>query len=459
MTSWRPRLPRPAGRSGEGPARPAPLHQRITDALAADVAAGRLKPGTRLPTQRDLADLIGTTVATVTRSYAEARRRGLVDATVGRGTFVRETVYAPPPAAIVDLTVNSLAPAPFAPELAAAASSLVDRDGLNALLHYQPHEGHRRHREAGAAWVRTRGVPAEPGEIVVTAGAQHAMLVALATTTRPGDPVLVEALTYPGLTSLANHLQLRPEPVPLDAEGLLPDALDAAASRTRARVLYTMPTLHNPTGVTMSAARRRALVEIAARRGLTLIEDDQYGFLSDSPPIASEAPHLCCYVASLSKSVVPGLRVGYLRAPAALVAPLGAAVFASAVMAPPLGAELAARWIADGTAARVVEWKRSEFAARAARARKVLGCPAAPAAPHVWLPIARGLTALEAVEQVRLRGVLVSGSQAFAVGRERPVEAVRICLGPPPTRDVLDRALETIAGALSEPPRAHRGLV
>src|SRR5262245_10123702 len=129
MTIWSPRLPRtPSGRDS-GPRRPGgrriPLHQRITDALAADVAEGRLAPGTRLPTQRDLADTLGTTVATVTRSYAEARRRGLVEATVGRGTFVREAGYAPSTPGIIDLTINSLAPLPFAGALAAAASGLV----------------------------------------------------------------------------------------------------------------------------------------------------------------------------------------------------------------------------------------------------------------------------------------------------------------------------------------------
>ncbi len=464
MTSWRPRLPRvaaPAGVLARGSRRTrrVPLHQRITDALAADIAGGRLVPGTRLPTQRDLAAALGTTVATVTRSYAEARRRGLVDATVGRGTFVRDSVYAPLSSPLVDLTVNSLAPMPFAPELAAAAAGLVDRDGLAALVCYQPHEGHLRHRAAGAAWIRTRGVPASPDEVVVTAGAQHGMLVALATLTGPDDVVLVEALTYPGLTSLANHLRLRLAPVAVDAGGLRPEALDAAAARTGARVLYAMPTLHNPTGITLNASRRRAVLDIAARRGITIIEDDQYGFLSEALPLAADAPHLCCYISSLSKSVVPGLRVGFLRASAALVPRLAGAVFASAVMAPPVGAELAARWIADGTAGRVVAWKRTEFVARAAIARRLLACRVAPAAPHVWLPIARGLSAPDAVEQARLRGVLVSASQAFAVGRERPADALRICLGPPSTREALEAALRTLAGVLREPPQPHRGLV
>ncbi len=453
MTIWRPRLvPDPSRGRGR---RAAPLHQRLTDAIAADVAAGRLRPGQRLPTQRELADAVGTTVATVTRSYAEARRRGLVTATVGRGTFVRDAA-ARADSGPLDLTVNSLRPAPFLAELAASAAGLVDHDGLDALAAYQPHAGAERHRHAGAAWVRRRHVPAAAGDVVVTAGAQHAMLVALATLTRPRDVLLVEALTYPGLKSLANHLHVRLEPIALDAEGARPDALARAARRTGARVAYLMPVLQNPTGATAGQARRRALLDAAARAGVTIIEDDQYGFLSDAPPLAAEAPDRCCYICSLSKSVVPGIRVGFLRAPAELVPRLAAAVFASSVMAPAFTAELAARWIADGLADRIVAWKRQEFQARAVIARRVLDVRLPPHAPHAWVGLTGRITATDAVQQARLRGVLVSPATAFQAGRGAG-EGLRVCLGPPASREALERGLTSLADVLRDPPRPHGG--
>jgi DNA-binding transcriptional MocR family regulator len=459
MTTWQPRLLRRPGRSSTGRSNP-PLYIRIVDALASDIAQGHLVPGTRLPTQRELAERVGTTVATVTRSYTEARRRGLVDATVGRGTFVREAVYAPSFHGPVDLTVNSLAATPFAGTLLASLSACVDGAAGEALLSYQPHRGHARHRAAGAAWLCARGVPADADDLVITAGAQHAMLVALATITRPGDVVLVERVTYPGVKSLANHLHLRLEAVDMDDEGLLPKSLAAAALRTGARALYMMASLQNPTAATMSASRRQQIADVATTRRLIVIEDDQYGFLSDDVPLSVLAPERCLYINSLSKSVAAGLRVGYLRAPARHIERLAAAVFASAVMAPPISAELASRWIADGTARRIVDWKREEYAARQQLTRRLLGWRAPrPASPHVWLSMSGRTTAEDFVEQARLRGVLVSASHAFAVGQQSPEPAVRICLGPPATRAALEAALDILAGVLKDPPRPHAAVV
>ena len=419
------------------------------DALAADVASGRVAADTRLPTQRELAERLGTTIATVTRAYSEARRRGLVSATVGRGTFVH-AAPAHATSGIADLTLNQLLATPFGGELIAAAST-IDPDLLTSLLEYQPHTGHERHRRVMARWAGLRGVPASVDEIVVTAGAQHSLLAALATLTRPGDTVLTEAVTYTGAISVANHLHLRLVPVPVDAGGLDVDAFARAARRTGARVAYLMPTLQNPTGVTLSAGRRKALLQAAMRHDVTLIEDDEYGVFSSTLPLAADAPDRCIYLTGVSKAVAPGLRVGLLRAPAALVPRLGAAVFASSVMAPPFGTELVGRWLADGLAERVIAWKRGEFQARTTLARQILGRCARPAADQP-APVAadrRRSAASSSMEQARLRGVIVSAGQSFAVGQGPPPPFVRICLGPPSTREAL------APGARRDPRRAR----
>ena len=457
---WQPRLP-PVSVPGRGAVagrhRPRPLYLRIVDALQADVASGKVPPDTQLPTQRELAERIGTTIATVTRAYAEARRRGLVSATVGRGTFV----HGAPPAAtsgVVDLTLNQLLATPFGGELIAAAGG-IDPDLLASLLEYQPHHGHERHRGVMARWAARRGVPATPDEIVVTAGAQHALLATLATLTRPGDAVLTEAVTYTGVISLANHLHLRLVPVTVDAGGLDVDAFARAAKRSGARVAYLMPTLQNPTGKTLSAARRKALLQVAARLDITLIEDDEYGVFSSTLPLTADAPDRCIYLTGVSKAVAPGLRVGLLRAPASLTPRLGAAVFASNVMAPPFGTELVGRWLDDGLAERVIAWKRAEFQARTVLAKQAFGlAELSPISPHIWLSTAP-LSAAEFQEQARLRGVIVSAGQAFAVGQTAPPPFVRVCLGPPASRDVLAQALGVLRDVRARPPMPHAATV
>ena len=119
-----------------------------------------------------------------------------------------------------------------------------------------------------------------------------------------------------------------------------------------------------------------------------------------------------------------------------------------------------ARWIADGLARRIVEWKREELAARQQIARRVFGWRAPrPSAPHVWLTMPPHTGAEDFVEQARLRGVVVSASPAFGVGPARPEHAVRLCLGPPATRDALEAALRILAGVLKDPPRPHAAVV
>ena len=380
-----------------------------------------------------------------------------MSATVGRGTFVH-AAPAQATSGITDLTLNQLLATPFGGELIAAAST-IDPDLLTSLLEYQPHTGHERHRRVMSRWAGLRGVPASVDEIVVTAGAQHSLLAALATLTRPGDTVLTEAVTYTGAISVANHLHLRLVPVPVDAGGLDVDAFARAARRTGARVAYLMPTLQNPTGVTLSAGRRKALLQAAMRHDVMLIEDDEYGVFSSTLPLAADAPARCIYLTGVSKAVAPGLRVGLLRAPAALVPRLGAAVFASSVMAPPFGTELVGRWLADGLAERVIAWKRGEFQARTALARQILGLrELPPISPHLWLPTGP-LAGVEFMEQARLRGVIVSAGQSFAVGQGPPPPFVRICLGPPSTREALAQALGVIRDVRARPPMPHAATV
>jgi DNA-binding transcriptional MocR family regulator len=429
-----------------------PIHARITEALAVDVASGRLGPGERLPAQRDLAGALGVAVATVTRAYAEARRRGLVSAGVGRGTFVRAAFHAPEGAAVTDLSVNSLPPWPMLGTLIASLGALGGPEAAESLFTYVPHEGLARYRAAGAAWLGTRELAASAEDVVVTAGAQHATLVVLATLARPRDVVLVEAHTYHGVKVLAEQLGVRLVGVPCDEDGVEPRALAAACKRHRPRAVYLMPSFQNPTGVTMGGARRRAIARIVAAADVPLIEDDVYGFLGEEPPIAAHAPRATFHVTSLSKSFVSGIRVGYVRAPEGWATRLGPALFASVVVASPFAAELASRWIADGTAARVAAWKREEVAARQILARRVFGHPAPdPASPHLWLRLPERLSAEDFVVRARLRGVFVTAGSVFTVAPASPTNAVRVCLGPPATRDALERALATLADLLTSP--------
>jgi DNA-binding transcriptional MocR family regulator len=444
-----------------------PVYLTVVNQLAADLQAGRLGPGDRLPTQRDLAEALGVAVTTVTRAYREAERRGLVTGEVGRGTFVRAPAFAPPLGrggpAIVDLSINSMLPHAHAGGMLQTIASLAAHGDPEFLLNYQPAAGHVDSRAAGVEWLRAAGVPCEPGEVLLTAGAQNAMAAALGALLNPGETLLVEEVTYNGVRALAAHLHVHLQGVAMDDEGLDLVALEAAVRQTRARVVYCMPSLQNPTGRLMSARRRAALADLGARLDLIFIEDDTYGFLvPEVPPLVQFAPDRTCYIASLSKSLAPGLRVGYLRAPRGWVDRVSMGVFATTVTATPLMAAAAATWISNGQAADILAWKREEVLARGRLARRVLGEPRVGGhalSPHVWVEVPASWSPDDLVEEAEGRGVRISAGRDFAVDRRAAPGAVRICLGPPHDRRVLDTALGTVAELLARSPRARETMI
>ena len=300
--------------------RSGPIAVAVADAIADAVQAGRLAAGDRLPPQRDLADALGIAVTTITRGYAEAERRGLVSGEVGRGTFVRAPAFSSKPERephAIDLSVNALLPHAHAAELIERFAAITRGLPASRLLDYQSHFGRPELRAAAADWVRRWGVDAPADELLLTVGAQHGLAAVFGALCAPGDEVLVDPLTYPGMKAVANYLRIRLKPVPVDRDGMLPDALAAAAVRGRARLLYCMPSVHNPTGTSMSARRRKELIAAVDRAGITVVEDDSYGFLAEKlTPLTAAMPERAIYVSGLSKSVVPGAP-GRVRARAA----------------------------------------------------------------------------------------------------------------------------------------------
>jgi DNA-binding transcriptional MocR family regulator len=453
MTMWQPSL----SRTGK------PLYLAIADAIGAEIASGRLKAGDRLPPHRDLADRIKVTVTTVTRGYAEAERRGLIEGEVGRGTFVRPALPDEEEGRPIDLSVNLLLPQAHAAELGgrlALEGSLAERIGW---LDYQPSEGAEAHRAAGSAWLAKRGVQVAADRITVTAGAQHALAVSISALVEPGEELLTEEVTYAGVKKLGEQLRIPMRGIEMDEHGVRPDALESACRSSRARVLCMMPSIQNPTGLVMPENRKREIADIAVRHDLLVLEDDTYGFLvPDSRPLAWYAPDRTILVTSLSKSVAAGLRIGFIAAPSRLVDRLSGGVWTTMIMASPVTAAMAAAWIADGTADRIVDWKRSEIAARQALARRMLAdvAPAtSPASPHVWLPLARRWRSDVFAAHLRDRGVIVSSSDAFAVRPGALPRFVRVALGPPRTRERLERGLSRIAGALGDESRSGGAVV
>lgn len=474
-----------------------PVYIAIADAIAEDIRDGRLTGGRRLPPQRALAARLGLDFTTVSRAYREAQRRGLLDARVGQGTFVRPFVHpaaghgAELPAAggerasgtggprFVDMTMNQ-PPVPDRPDLLErlrrGAADAVGSLEAHALLRYPgnahdnaPGGGSMAARMAGVHWLRGRlpGLAAE--RVTVCPGTQGALLALLTALARPGDLVCAEALTYPGFTAVARQLGLTVAGAPMDGQGLDPDALRALFATHRPKALYCMPTLHNPTTATMPLDRREAVVAAAREHGVAIIEDDIYGPLTEAgpPPLAALAPDLVFHVCGLAKCLSPALRIAYVTAPDARQAlRVAGGLRATALMASPVTAAIAARWIGDGTAALLLSAIREEAAERQRLAAERLPSGLFAAQPegfHLWLTLPPGWTRGDFAGQLRAGGIAAVTADHFATGgavSQAPLpqvplpEAVRICLGAASDRAETRWVLSVLAGTLDRIPAA-----
>ena len=334
-------------------------YKTLVDALAAEIREGRLAPGTRLPTHRELAAREGLALVTATRVYAELEAMGLVSGETGRGTFVREALLPrglgidqhAAAAGMVDLNFNYPSLPGQADLLRSALRQLAASGDLEALLRYQPHGGRPHERETVARHLASRGLTVSAEQVAIVSGAQHGLATTVMALLKPGDVVAVDALTYPGFKVLAEAHRLELAPIPAAGQGPDLDALEALCKRRRVRAVYAMPTLHNPLGWVMGASRRRQLVAIARRHGLLIIEDAAYAFLEPDPPapLAALAPEATVYVSGLSKSVATGLRVGFVAAPAAWMPKIERAIRATTWNTPGVMTAIACAWLDDGT--------------------------------------------------------------------------------------------------------------
>lgn len=425
-----------------------PVFTRIVDALAADIARGRLVRGQRLPTHRSLAKALDIDLTTVTRAYGEARRRGLIDARVGQGTFVSETTARnkhAPGVTKIDLSMN-IPPQPVEANLdlriAQGLKAIQEDYGFSAFLNYQRPGGALSDAAAAVKWLRKRVPAADAERLVIAPGNQSIIFNALLTLTSRGDTVVTEALTYPGIKAAAAQLGLNLVGAPMDAEGVVPAGLAKACKAHRPKIVYLTPTQHNPTTATMGAKRREAVADIIRRNGALLIEDDAYGALEPGiAPIAALIPERTYLAVGLAKCIAPALRVSYALVPdEAAAAALRNALQATVLMPPPLMVALATQWLQTGVADKIIQAIRAEARGRQGLAARILkGIPydSQPHAHHIWLPMPAP------VYGALHLGLAVVSDEAFAVG-QAPC-GVRVCLGAARSRDELAQALEFLA--------------
>lgn len=432
----------------------------LVERIRAGIETGELAHGARLPSHRDLAYDVGLATGTVTRAYQLAEREGLIVSYVGRGSFVaspaeiaRGKRHQKDPNAEIDLSLDEPLES-LNPPIDGVLKSLAEERCGNTLCEYHNAGWAARHRKIGADWIARFGYQVSADEIVVCAGAQHAILCSLATLCRPGDVVLVEELSYPGFRGVIEMLGLRAEAIKVDSHGIVPAAVEEACRKHSPRALYLTPSVQNPTNCQLNAARRARIAQMAERFDFAVIEDDvrPRSVLPAPAPIATLVPSRGFFIGGVSKTLGGGLRLAFLAVPERWRKSVPTAVWASIYVASPITAEIASRLIESGVADKTGEAKEQEAERRRTLTEHYLGhldIRTHAGSTTAWLPLPAGWTNAAAVTAVRDRGVSITPADAFWNGRSPPPDAVRLSIGAPRTTEILKTALIRIADCLS----------
>ncbi len=432
MTNWRPdphQLRRPA-------------YLSLAEQIASAIHDGKLTNGARLPTHRKLAEDLKLSIQTVSRAYDELIRRGMIAGEIGRGSFVQTQPKEPEPpylperlGEVIDLSIlKPVCEQIHLDRMREAFGWLAENLPSSSALSFRPNMVFPRHRAVATEWLALCGLDVSPLNVNLTNGATSGMTVALMSVAPPGSTVATEAISHHTLVPLSTYLGIHLEGLAIDGDGMIPEKLDAACRNGPIRAVFLQPSVVNPTATLMSERRRRDLAAVAARHDIAIIENDILGPMVENrpPPVQSFAPERTLYVTSFTKITVPGLRIGYLVAPDRYVAAVANRHLVSNWMATPAIAEIATRWVSNGTAMELVNWQRRALARRheiAAEALAGLTYHAHPQSLHVWLPLTSQHTEEGFVAQARLRGVAIAPGASFQTADHGRAPAVRISLG------------------------------
>ncbi len=443
--SWKPDLSNIRG----------PKYIALAELLEDDIKSGKLKAGTKLPPQRELADFLDLNLSTISKVYKLCEQKGLLSASVGNGTYVssdadaetvllcgKEDSHIIEMGAIVPFVTSNL-------KVRQYTESLMKKpDALN-LFSYGIPEGTKRQRKAGVTWLQKSGFYTDIEHIVPAAGGQNALTAALGAFFESGDKIGTEPMTYPGVKTAAKLFGIHLLPVRSYNNEMTEEGIRYALQNENIKGLYVIPDYQNPTAHIMSLETRKMIARVADEENLLVIEDGINNLLEKDPmpPIASFAPEQVVYISSLSKTVSPGLRTAFIHVPDNFHEKLVTALYSMNISISPLLATVSAALIEDGAADEIIAERKKGIMERNLIVNRILDgfvMSSELTAPLRYIQLPQYFTGKSFEICAKQAGVEVYGAERFSVGNKVPEKTVRISVTTPPSVEVLTDGVERL---------------
>ena len=441
-----------------------PLFMQLHEQIIARISAGELTAGARLPPVRRLAEQLGINHMTVAKAYKDLAKAGFVEGRAGGGTHVRapygtkrarggepavagpllserlyELAHAP---GVIAFTTNHPEPDSECTKEFETCLQSVIADGLSPYFINDSSNGRVSFRRAIVEYLVQQGLVTTPEHVIVTSGAQQAIELVIRLLVPHGSPVIVERPTYYGVVNALRSAGARILEVPLESDGMDIDKLEALLSRHRPRLIYTNPTFQNPTGMTTSIEKRRSILALARKHGVSILEDDQNSELRfTGAPISSicalsEPDDDVFYVRGFGKVFLPGTRLGFVVTPARARRALLGLKAQSDLHTNGIMQEAMARFLVRKNYPKILERMKRVYAAKQ---RKLIGSLSDGMPPgtligqpegglNLWLTLPEGTEVSELYYRAVRRGVAFVAGEGFYASHVNP-RKLRVSFG------------------------------
>ena len=438
-----------------------PVYKTLAWQLEQDILNGVLLPGTKLPPQRELADYLDLNLSTISKAFKVCELKRLLSASVGSGTFVSYDALSnaylledTKPKHLIEMGATLPDNASYEPLLLQLKNMLQETE-------YEKWFGYGRageslwQKDAAIKLIRKGGFETTVDHILFANGGQNAIAATLASLCKPGDRIGVDDHTYPGLKTVAAMLSVQIVPIKSENYEMSPTSYEYACKNENIKGIYLIPDYHNPTASFMSVENRKMIAVIAKNYKQFVIEDASYHLLNKNPlpAVASFAPEQVIYIASLSKSLAPGLRLAYVAVPSQFKEQVSKALYNINITVSPLLAELTARTIVSNQFEALIDGHREQTIRRNQVVNRYLAdytCLGVETGIFRWLLLPGKITGAEFETLAAQQGVQVYAAERFVVGNSCPERAVRIAVCAPKTIEELEQGLMILKRLLND---------